>query len=77
VAFHNRKFNPEVETVEDYIIVLKKLVVQSYAAAERDARVREAFINGLPARLKRKVLAKPAAEPVVDLIELISKTINN
>jgi hypothetical protein len=40
VTFHNRKFNPEVESIEDYIVVLKKLVVPSYEEAERDTIVR-------------------------------------
>jgi hypothetical protein len=75
VSFQSRKFNPDLESVEDYIVVLQKLVVPAYDLAEREARVREAFINGLPPRLKRKVLTKDAADPLADLIELVSKTL--
>ena len=75
MTFQWRKFNEDHESVEDFLTELKRLSVQAYPEAERVARIREAFMYGLPNRLKKKVLSRPAADLVDDLAELISRTL--
>ncbi len=75
MTFQCRKFNEDHESVEDFLTELKRLSVQAYPEAERVARIREAFMYGLPNRLKKKVLSRPAAVLVDDLAELISRTL--
>ncbi len=75
MKFQCRKFNEDHESVEDFLTELKRLSVQPYPEAERVARIREAFMYGLPNRLKKKVLSRPAADLVDDLAELISRTL--
>ena len=57
MQFGARKFNENFESVEDFVTDLKRLSTTAFAEDEREPRIREAFINGLPNRLKKKVLA--------------------
>jgi hypothetical protein len=73
ITFQARKFKPDFESVEDYLGELKKLAELSFPEPERVPRVREAFINGMPLKMKKKLLAEPVVDLVHVLAELASK----
>lgn len=70
LKFYKRKLNSEKETVEDFLAELQKMARAIYPENERAVRVREAFIDGLPSRLKRKALNE---QPGVDVDQLCTR----
>ena len=68
-TFEKRKFNQATEDIQAYKTALQKLAAVSFDAAQRPAKVREQFIQGLPGRLKRKALSQPAAHTVHQLAD--------
>ena len=63
-TFERRKFKQGKEDIQAYKTALQKLAAVSFDQPQREAKVREQFINGLPPRLKRKALSQPAGNDV-------------
>lgn len=86
IRFNERKFDSTKESPEDYIVDLQKLALKAFqniAAVggapaidrgdERTRRVKEAFIQGMPIKFKRKLLKEPPERTVDELGRMITK----
>ena len=86
IRFHERKFDSAKESPEDYIVDLQNLAAKAFPnipaaqgvggvnrADERTRRVKEAFIQGMPLKFKRKLLKEPPERTVDELGRVITK----
>ena len=70
IAFQERYWKEGKESIEDYLTAITKMATLAFANdAERVPRVKEQFMRGLPANLKRKALAMPEATLVAGIVE--------
>ena len=90
IKFQERKFDSEKESPEDFIVELQRLALRAFPniaagpggvpaavdrADERTRRVKEAFIQGMPLKLKKKLLKEPPERTTDDLGRIIIKEI--
>ena len=86
IKFHERKFDSVKESPEDYIVELQRLALRAfpnvYAGAngaaigradERTRRVKEAFLQGMPIKFKRKLLKGPQERTVEEFGRQITR----
>ena len=88
IKFQERKFDSVKESPEDYIVDLQRLALRAFPnipagaggappaidrADERTRRVKEAFIQGMPIKYKKKLLKEPPERTVDDLGRIITK----
>ena len=86
IKFHERKFDSVKESPEDYIVELQRLALRAFPnvaagahgaaidrADERTRRVKEAFIQGMPIKFKRKLLKEPQERTVEELGRQITR----
>ena len=86
IKFHERKFDSVKESPEDYIVELQRLALRAFpnvaagahgaaidCADERTRRVKEAFIQGMPIKFKRKLLKEPKERTVEELGRQITR----
>ena len=89
VKFHERKFDSVKESPEDYIVELQRLALRAFPnvagvahgaaidrADERTRRVKEAFIQGMPIKFKRKLLKEPQERTVEELGRQITRAVD-
>ena len=68
-TFEKRKFKQGQDDIQSYKTALQKLAAVSFPQPQREAKVREQFINGLPGRLKKKALQRPDNDNVDQLAD--------
>ena len=86
IKFHERKFDSVKESPENYIVELQRLALKAFPnvaagahgaaidrADERTRRVKEAFIQGMPIKFKRKLLKEPQERTVEELGRQITR----
>ena len=86
IRFQERKFDSTKESPEDYIVDLQRLALRAFPniaavggnpavnrADERTRRVKEAFIQGMPIKFKKKLLKEPPERTVDELGRTITK----
>ena len=86
IRFTKRKFDSTKESAEDYIVDLQKLAQKAFPnipataaalevdrAGERTRRVREAFIQGMPIKYKKKLLKEPPERTVDELGRIVTR----
>ena len=86
IKFHERKFDSVKESPEDYIVELQRLALRAfpnvYAGAngaaidradERTRRVKEAFLQRMPIKFKRKLLKGPQERTVKEFGRQITR----
>ena len=81
--YHRQRFEQRVlqigeEAPEDYLIALNRIAEKAFPttarASERNFRVREQFIRGMPTeKLKLKLMREDHTKPVAELCEQISR----
>ena len=75
IAFQERYWIEGKESIEDYLTAITKLAILAFANDERVPRVKEQFMRGLPAYLKRKALAMPEATTIAGIVEAMVRHI--
>ena len=86
ICFTDRKFDSTIETPEDFIVDLQRLALRAFPdiaavgganavnrADKRTRRVKEASIQGMPLKFKRKLLKEDPARNVDDLGRVIMR----
>ena len=73
IEFDARNFEEGKETPREFLDALRLLAVKSFPEVERESRIRDRFVKGMPNKLKKKLLNAPTATSADDLVELLNK----